>query len=133
MSKDSILLAEAYKKVVGSKKIGAITSFDDLPDRIPYGFCVYQDGSVDAVSSTVSKNHEATFISRGIEDYEEFYNLGGARVVFEKYDDLVLIQADLRSTRSRLAVRVAKDIAKWYQKKHEVEELEDLPGHDFYA
>lgn len=113
MSKDSILLAEAYKKV------GAITSFDDLPDRIPYGFCVYQDGSVDAVSKL---NHEATFISRGIEDYEGFYNLGGARVGFEKYNDLVLIQADLRNTRSRLAVRVAKDIAKWYQKKHEIEE-----------
>lgn len=133
MSKDNRLLAEAYKKVVKSKKLGAITSFEDLPDNIPYGFCVYGDGSVDAVSSSVSKNHEATFISKGIEDYEEFYNLGGARVVFEKHDDLVLIQADLRNTRSRVAVKVAKDIAKWYQKKHEVEELEDLPGHDFYA
>ena len=133
MNKDNRLLEEAYKKVAKSKKLGDITSFEDLPDNIPYGFCVYGDGSVDVVLNVYPKNHEAAFIEKGIEDYEEFYSLGGARVVFEKHDDMVYIQADLKNTKSRLALKVAKDIAKWYQKKSEIEELEDLPGHGFYA
>ena len=47
MNKDNRLLEEAYKKVAKSKKLGDITSFEGLPDNIPYGFCVYGDGSED--------------------------------------------------------------------------------------
>ena len=128
MNKDNRLLAEAYKKVVKSKKLGDITSFEGLPDNIPYGFCVYSDGSVDVVVGVIKggKDHETVFREKGIEDYEEYYSEGCARVAYSHYDDIVMIQADTLITSSGRAIKTAKDIAKWYQKDYKFEELEDL-------
>lgn len=105
------------------KKIGSITSFEQLPERRPYGFCVYYDGSMDVVGGIY--DHEAILLKRGFESYEDYIQKGCVRMSYDSSRDVYYLLANLRDTKSRVARVVAKDLARWYNTPFELEEGED--------
>lgn len=105
------------------EEIGEYTKFDKLPDRMPYGFLVYPDGSIDEIS-TIGE-HDSMAIDRGYKDLDHFFQKGGAHLAYNPDDRTIYILVDRRSTRSRKPLELAKDIARWYNKSFKVE-----PTHD---
>lgn len=103
--------------------IGEHTKFEKLPDRMPYGFLVYPDGSIDEVSGI--GGHDEMVIGRGYRDLDNFFQKGGVHLVYNPEDRTMYILVDRRSTRSRKPLELAKDVARWYNKKFYV-----APTHD---
>lgn len=106
------------------KKIGSITSFEQLPEERPYGFCVYYDGSMDVVGGIY--DHEAVLLKKGFESYEEYIEKGCVRMSYDSSTDTYYLLANLKDTRSRVAKVVAKDLARWYRTKFQLEEAENF-------
>ena len=116
MNKDFKMLAEAYERIL----IEQITKFSKLPDKMPYGFVVYPDGSIDEVIGMY--NHVDAVKERGYKDLDAFLDKGGTHLVYDNEgDQIVYIGVSKRgATKSTKALKTAKDIALWYNKEYEV-------------
>lgn len=103
--------------------LGEYAKFNELPDRMPYGFVVYPDASMDEVSGM--GGHDDVVKARGFNDLDHFFQKGGAHLAYNPDDGTMYILADARSTRSRKPLQLAKDVARWYNKKFKVESTHD--------
>ena len=103
--------------------IGEYEKFNKLPDRMPYGFLVYSDGSIDEISTM--GEHDSMAIDRGYKDLDHFWAKGGAHLAYNPEERTIYILVDKRSTRSRKPLELAKDVARWYNKKFKVESTHD--------
>ena len=107
----------------GKSYIGEIYSFKQLPDSEDYGYAIYPDGSLDIVSNVYE--HEAMLKKRGFKSYKSFFKKGGVRMSYDYFDKVYYINAWITQSNSRKALKLAKDIAKFYNIGYEIDPLEE--------
>jgi hypothetical protein len=105
------------------EELGEYVKFQQLPDKRPYGFVVYADGSVDDVHGM--GGHEDMVVSKNFKNLDHFFNKGGVHLAYNPEDGVMHLLVDLRNTRSRKALRIAKDVCKWYNVKYKVESVHE--------
>ena len=101
------------------EKLGEYAKFSQLPDKMPYGFVVHPDASMDDIMGM--GGHEDMVLSHGYRDLDQFLRHCGVHVAYNAEDKTVYMLADLTSTKCRKALKTAKDIARWYNKRYKVE------------